>query len=228
MRIRPGDQVLIVGTKGSGKSTIATTWASTGAWSRALIFDPKLDPNAIPRDRSGRPTAAVVYGSDSAARLLRAGVGRIVYRPTPDDFDDLPGRFDVLVRMIYTGGGGRALILHETADVAPHTGSRRFLSALWRQSRSLGVPIVALTQRPIGIDRHAVSEPAHVALFGIGHPEDRRFIAQLVGLDNGRQLPIPRHPFGFLYWRQGGAGLVEHAPYPELVPLRAALEPIAP
>lgn len=219
MRIRPGDQLLIVGTKGSGKSTIATTWASTAAWSRSLIFDPKLDPNAIPRDRAGNPTAAIAWGADAAARLLRAGAGRVVYRPTPGDFDDLPGRFDELVRIIYVNGGGRALVLHETADVAPASGSRRFLSALWRQSRSLGVPIVALTQRPRGIDRHAVSEPAHVAIFRVSHPDDRRLIAQLVGFDSPAELPTPRRPFGFVYYSPA-AGVVDHAPYPELPPLR--------
>lgn len=219
MRIRAGDQVLIVGSKGSGKSTIATTWASTAAWSRSLIFDPKLDPNAIPRDRAGAPSAVIAYGVDAARRQLRRGAGRVVYRPTPADFDDLPGAFDELVRLIYQGGGGRALVLHETADVAPASGSRRFLSALWRQSRSLGVPIVALTQRPVGVDRHAVTEPAHVAIFDVNHPDDRRLLAQLVGFDSARQLPRPSRPFAFLSWSAGGR-LVEHAPYPELRQLR--------
>ena len=222
VKIGRGDRVLIVGPTGSGKSTLATTWASTGAWRRSLILDPKLDDSALPRDRDGRLSALIAYGVDDAARALRAGAGRVVYRPRPDDFDDLPDRFDELVRIVYLGGGGRAIILHETADVAPSSGSRRYLSAAWRQGRSLGIPIVAITQRPVGVDRHALSEPAHVALFRVQHPEDRRLVAQLVGLESGRHLPAISRPFGFLSWSQGGR-LVEHAPYPPLAPLRSAI-----
>lgn len=220
MKLGRGDRVLIVGPTGSGKSTLATTWASTGAWRRSLILDPKLDESALPRDAAGRLSAVLVYGVDAAARALRAGAGRVVYRPTPADFDDLPDRFDELVRIVYTGGGGRAIILHETADVAPSSGSRRYLSAAWRQGRSLGIPIVAITQRPVGVDRHALSESAHVAIFRVQHPEDRRLVAQLVGLDAARDLPAVSRPFGFLAWSQG-ASLLEHAPYPPLRPLIA-------
>lgn len=222
MKLGRGDRVLIVGPTGSGKSTLATTWASTGAWRRSLILDPKLDDSAIPRDRAGHQSATIAYGIDSARRALRAGAGRLVYRPRPEDFDDLPDRFDELVRVVYLGGGGRAIILHETADVAPSSGSRRYLSAAWRQGRSLGIPIVAITQRPVGVDRHALSEPAHVALFRVQHPEDRKLVAQLVGLAGARDLPPIRAPFGFLAWSQGSE-LVEHAPYPPLPPLRPAI-----
>lgn len=220
MRIRPGDRILVVGPTNSGKSTLATTWASTGAWPRSLILDPKLDDSALPRGRDGQLTALIAYGVDAAARALRAGAGRVVYRPRPEDFDDLPDRFDELVRIIYVGGGGRAIVLHETADVAPSTGSRRYLSATWRQGRSLGIPIVAITQRPVGVDRHALSEPSTVALFRLQHPDDRRLVAQLVGLDSAAQLPAITRPFGFLAWSQDGQ-LVEHAPYPPLPPLIA-------
>lgn len=219
---RPGGgHVLVVGQTRSGKSTAATTWASR--WSRVLVFDPKADDEAVPRRRdSGRltstPAALVAWGVDAAARALRADVARVVYRPLPADMDDLPGSFDVLAELVWRRGGGRVVVLHETVDVAPSSGSRRYLSTLWRQGVGRGVWIMALTQRPVWIDRLARSEPATVVLFTVDDVDDRDMLARRLGLRSGRELPRPRRPYGFLAYQAGR--LVEVAPYAPLPPLQ--------
>jgi alcohol dehydrogenase YqhD (iron-dependent ADH family) len=82
LQIGPGEHVLIVGQNRSGKSTLASRIA--GAWSRVLVLDPKLDPAAV------LPNSHVAVGvADALAHLP----GRVIYRPTPAELDDLPGAF---------------------------------------------------------------------------------------------------------------------------------------
>lgn len=187
IRVRSGDRILIVGQTGSGKSTLASAIAA--AWPRVLVLDPKLDPGAI------LPNSHVAVGVADAAAALP---GRVIYRPTPADLDDLPTVFDSLVHRIMRGGGGCGILLHEAADVSPSSGSRRWLNAAWRQGRSLHVPIIACTQRPSRVDRLAISEAAHVFLFTLTDLDDRERIARVMGRP-ARDLPNLSTPFAFYH-----------------------------
>lgn len=188
MRIGRGDRVLIVGHTGSGKSTLASAIAAR--WPRVLVLDPKNDPEAV------LPNSHVAWGVRDA---LAALPGRVIYRPTPADLDDLPAAFDLLCRRIFVAGGGCGILLHETADVAPSSGSKRWLGACIRQGRSMSIPIIFCTQRPAWIDRLALSEPAHVYLFRLWNTSDLRTIRAVMGADFDDRPPL--HAEHAFYYR---------------------------
>ncbi len=183
---RPEAQhVLIIGQNRSGKSTLAS--AIAGAWSRVLVLDPKLDPAAV------LPNSHVAVGLDDALAHLP---GRVIYRPTPDELDDLPAAFDVLVRRIMVAGGGHGIVLHEVADLGGR--AQRWLRTAWMQGAGLGVPVVSCTQRPAWVDRLALSEARHVFLLTLTDPDDRERAAALMG-KRGAELPNTPEPHGFYY-----------------------------
>lgn len=193
LTIGPGEHVLIIGQNRSGKSTVASAIAN--AWPRVLVLDPKLDPAAV------LPNSHIAIGvADALAHLP----GRVIYRPTPSELDDLPGAFDELVRKLMVAGGGHGIVLHEVADVAPGRAAR-WLRTAWMQGAGLGVPVVSCTQRPFHIDRLALSEARHVFLFTLTDPDDRERAAGLLGR-RGVELPNTPERHGFYY--RGIDGLV--------------------
>ena len=192
IRIRPGEHVTIIGQNRSGKSTLASRIAN--AWDRVLVLDPKLDPGAV------LPNSHVAVGVTDA---LRALPGRVVYRPTPGELDDLPEVFDRLVRRIMVAGGGSGIVLHEVADVAPGRAARWLRVALM-QGAGLGVNVVACTQRPFHIDRLVLSEARHVFLFMLTDPDDFERATALMG-QRRNALPRLNDPHGFYYRDPMGA-----------------------
>jgi DNA helicase HerA-like ATPase len=204
VRIRAGDKILVVGHTGSGKSTLASAIAAR--WPRVLVLDPKHDPEAE------LPNSHAAYG---VADALRALPGRVIYRPRVDELADLAAAFDELARKVYlTGGTG--ILLHETADVAPSSGSRQWLNACIRLGRSRGIPIIFCTQRPAWIDRLALSEPAHVCLFRLWNRDDLSTICRVLGVETDAVPPLPT-PYAFYY--RGPDGIVRAS---EPIPLASA------
>lgn len=152
------------------------------------MLDPKLDPAAV------LPNAHIAYGvADALAHLP----GRVIYRPTPADLDELPAAFDRLVRKLLVAGGGHGIVLHEVADVAPGRAAR-WLRTAWMQGRGLGVPVISCTQRPAWVDRLALSEARHVFVFTLTDPDDRERAAALLGRSRA-DVPNTPERHGFYY-----------------------------
>lgn len=194
IRISPGDVTLVVGPRGSGKSTLATYLAS--GWDRLVVYEPKGEPASWP------PNSQVVRGADAAAAALP---GRVVYIPSRADQADLPGAWDRIMARLWDLGGHHGVIVHETQDVAPSNGTRAAFSQVIRQGRyPRRIPVVLLTQRPAWISRLALSEPAHVFLFGLRNRDDLRTMAGVMNAD-AQQLRLPATPFAFYYRGPTGA-----------------------
>lgn len=153
-----------------------------------LVLDPKLDPGAL------LPNAHVAVGIRDALEHLP---GRVVYRPTPRELEELPEAFDHLVRRIMVAGGGHGIVLHEVADVAPGRAAR-WLRVAWMQGAGLNVSVVSCTQRPRHIDRLAISEARHVFLFTLTDPDDRERAAAIMGSSRA-ELPNTDDPHGFYH-----------------------------
>lgn len=182
--IDPTDRVLIVGRTGSGKSTLARALFYTSR--NLVVIDPKHD-EIVPR-------ALVCYTPAEVRQAFPQRSTRIVFRPDPEDVraDDV----DQVIRRVLQYGR-TCLLLHETVDYATPT---RIVPALRRASkvgRSLGIQLVSLAQRPIGLHNDIVAEAGHIFAFDLSLDGDRDKIA---GVGGAGFLERPPADHGFGYW----------------------------
>jgi hypothetical protein len=129
-----------------------------------------------------------------------------VFRPNPEDHraDDL----DEVIRRVLAYGR-TCLLLHETVDYA---NPNRIVPALRRAvktGRTLGVPVVACSQRPIGLHNDVIAESDHVFAFDLALEGDRQKIA---GVGGPGFLERPRERHGFLYYGPTSGGRVVACP----------------
>jgi hypothetical protein len=155
-----------------------------------VVYDPKGEPASWPAG------ATVARGVAAAVRALP---GRVVYVPDRADQGDLPGAWDQLMARVWQLGGHHGVVVHETQDVAPAQGTRPAFSQVIRQGRfPRRIPVLFLAQRPSWINRLALSEPAHVFLFGLRNPDDLRTIAGVMNT-SAQLIPPPDDPHAFYY-----------------------------
>lgn len=196
IEIGPTDRILIVGRVGSGKSVLARAMFNG---SRALVvIDPKHEEELA---------RGVVARSPSEFRQLYPQKStRVVYRPDPEDrrSSDL----DEVIRRILRYGNTR-ILLHETVDYAKPTYIVPALRRAIKTGRTLGVPVVSLSQRPIGLHNDVISEADHIFIFDLALSGDREKLAGVAG--EGVLERIGR-PFEFLYFGPSTAGDVVRCP----------------
>ncbi len=196
-----GHGMVIAGQNGAGKSVLATSIANR--WDRVLVYDPKRDPASL------MPNAAVCYGVKAA---LAALPGRVVYRPRADEIHRIGELFDELVKKVMKLTA-HAIVVHELGDLAASDRELApYTSACFRQRRSLRIPMILVTQRPMNIPRLALSESQHAVAFHLVDRQDRARMAEIMGPEIVER-PVPNdHSF----WYRG----------PDLVLVRVA--PITP
>ena len=193
--------MVIAGRRGTGKSVLATSLARR--WDRVLVYDPNMDPEAL------LPGAALCYGVDAA---LRALPGKVVWRPTAAENDDIPRLFDRLVRKVLSSGGAHAVVVHEITDLGTNDrGLEPFTSSLLRTGRNRRTPVIGVTQRPVNIPRLFVSEAAHAAMFRLEDRDDRRRMAEILGPEVVPEALPADHSF---WYRGPDLRLVRVAPLP--------------
>lgn len=195
---KPGHGMVIAGQNGAGKSILASEIANR--WDRVLIYDPKLDPASV------IPNAAVCYGLKAA---LAALPGRVVYRPRATEIHRISEVFDELVRRVMQLTA-HAIVVHELGDLAQSDRDLApYTSACLRQRRSLRIPMILVTQRPVNIPRLALSESQHAVAFHLVDRQDRARMAEIMGPAVVDQ-PVPNdHSF---WYRGPDLALVRVAP----------------
>ena len=198
--VLPGHGMVIAGQNGAGKSVLATSIANR--WDRVLVYDPKLDPESL------MPNAAVCYGVKAA---LAALPGRVIYRPRADEIHRIADLFDELVRKVMRLTA-HAIVIHELGDLASSDRELApYTSAVFRQRRSLRIPMILVTQRPINIPRLALSESQHAVAFHLVDRQDRARMAEIMGPEIV-DSPVPNdHSF---WYRGPDLALVRVAPLP--------------
>lgn len=182
--IDPADRVLIVGRTGSGKSTLA----------RALFYGQRNLVVIDPKHEEVLPRSLTATTPREFAQAFPQRTTRVLFRPDPESrrSDDVD---EVLRRVLRYGR--TCVLLHETVDYATPT---RIIPALRRAiktGRSLGVPVVSCSQRPVGLHNDVISEADHVFAFDLGLDGDREKIA---GVGGAGFLSRPPDEHGFLYW----------------------------
>jgi energy-coupling factor transporter ATP-binding protein EcfA2 len=186
---RQDERMMVVGSTGSGKTTLATHLI--GLYRNVIAIDPKQTLGSG-GNRLGKGLAG--YAIATTPEELGV-VGRrhslIQYRPdmrhqNPDDWERV---YDWIYRR-----GNTMVYTDEAADVHHYSRAPISYRRCITSGRELGIGMIHATQRPRGIDRRVMSEAERWAVFHIRDEDDRRFIKSRIG--EGR-LP----EYGFWYTR---------------------------
>lgn len=173
---------ILTGQTGSGKSTLAKYLIRDRR--NLLVIDPKheFDP--------GRPHKIVktLHG------LSRSREDCIVYRPEPEDND--PDRYDILFRWVYERRNTFVYIDELTAVTKSALSYPMWLRAIYVQGRSMGIGILAATQRPTLIPLFCLSEAQKFWSFYLLLQNDRRRMAEWMGEIVETE---PQERYGFYY-----------------------------
>jgi DNA helicase HerA-like ATPase len=170
----PDQRVLILGSTGSGKTTFGAWLLSKAPFDRMpyVVIDYKLDDllGAIERIRP------------LSLDELPKEAGLYHLKPNPIIDDDAVE--DWLLRVHATRNIG--LYVDEGLRMpAKKTGA---FETILTQGRSLTIPAITLSQRPVDLTRYAFSEANHVIVFRLTDQRDRKKVAEYVPIDPDYKL----------------------------------------
>lgn len=209
----PADRTIIVGQTGSGK-----TWL--GVW--------LLSHQAIDR----RPWVVIDYKREELFRQLGRHAWRSILTPAspppkkpglhliqPLESDD--DAMDAFLWRIWKRGN-IGLYIDEGMMIPAGRGSA--MRAILTQGRSLRLPVIALSQRPVEIDRYFFSEAQYFAEFFLMDREDRKTLTRYTPFD-ADDVPAAHH----CYWYDSKRRAVSYlAPVPDRETFLARLRSRAP
>jgi hypothetical protein len=161
-------RTFVTGRTGSGKTVFGLWLLSAGDLARRpwLIFDYKLDSHLAKIQRS-RDLGV----HDKLPKL--AGLYHL--RLTPGIDDDA---VENLLRRVWRCGN-IGLYFDEGYSV-PQGPWKSGFRTIMTQGRSLGISAIVLTQRPVWIDKFAMSEADFYAIFHLNQKDDRKRVGELL------------------------------------------------
>jgi hypothetical protein len=203
-----GEHVTMIGPTGSGKTTL--TNALLPLRSFVMFFGTKpsgRDDTAMALVRRGG--YKLVRDVDRLPDVVTRRNGRIVFWPkftTPDDVPMQAWQIGQAMRRAFVEGGW-TLVVDEMwyADNVLHLG--KMLEQLWSQGRSLGISLVAGTQRPAKVPLMAYDQATHVFFWRDNDESNLKRISGMNGL-NARLIretvsTLPLHHVLYVNTRTG-------------------------
>lgn len=195
--MKAGDNWLVPGRKGSGKTYFGKKLVSTLSQlypdSRIYVLDIKL------RDFQNWPN---IVQSERAPGLPGKNERVQVWQPVIDDPEQIE-------RWLYMVRHDPPAILQIDELLALSYGKRdtsEEFTRITKLGRALPITTIAQTQELVNIPRGALSQPDHIARFRLKHPYERRFVNTLFGEDVGE----PDHEHGFWYANSDTDGQVQY------------------
>lgn len=168
----PSDRTIVVGQTGSGK-----TWF--GVW---LLSH---------QDIGRRPWVVIDYKRETLFRDLGKAAWRSILSPQskapaqpglhllqPFEADD-----EAVNEFLWRVWRRRGIGLYIDEAMMMPAGRGSALRAILTQGRSLRIPVIALSQRPVEIDRYFFSESNHFAEFFLMDREDRKTLTRYTPFD---------------------------------------------
>lgn len=195
----PNGNMAIVGMAGSGKTTMARELLRIRDY--VVVFGTKTKDASLygPLTKQGYVLKDKWSPDD-------ADEPRVIFRPelsepTVKGLERQRAEFREALLGIFNTGGWCVYLdevryLTETLKLATE------LDLLWLQGRSLGVTIVASTQRPVSVPINMFEQSAHTFLFRITSRDDRARAAEFTGPNAGRVFEtvsmLPPHEFLYI------------------------------
>lgn len=186
IRVKPGDNWLVPGRKGSGKTTfgklLTNQLLQLYPKSRLYILDIKL------RDFNNYPG---IYQGDSLPPAMQNNQRTQVWQPVVLDPETVE-------KWLYRIRHDPPAILQIDELLALCYGKRDTsdeFTRITKLGRALPICTVAQTQELVDIPRGALSQPDHIARFRLKHPYEQRLLNGIMG----QELDEPSDPWGFYY-----------------------------
>lgn len=148
-----GSHVVILLTKPADKTILAMDWPVVTEW---------------PPSQWKKENAQVIYWAKST------GLSKAAREAQADRVQDLLDK-------LWHPDANVILAVDEIAYVEQELGLRTHMTTYFREGRTLGITIVASTQRPAGVSRTVHSETAWVVAFAPKDEDDAERVAQILG-----------------------------------------------
>ena len=199
-RWEQGEHVTLVGPTGGGKTTLALK----------LLHMRRFVIILVAKRRDSTMDGVRKQGYVKQEKLNPEVADRIVLWPTVKKLDEVHRvHFDVFsdaLNEVYLAGGW-CVFVDEATYLSDMLNMKKQLSMLWQQGRSLGVSIVAATQRPAYIPLYAYDQATHLFLWRDNDHENLSRLSGLGGADNKlvrRVVPnLEKHEVLYLNTRTG-------------------------
>lgn len=211
-----GEHVTLIGPTGSGKTTLVLAILHLR---RYVVFY-----GTKPRDKTLDKLAArdgwkIIRSMVKWPRTTPASGSRVIFWPkyaTPKDQPAQTAEITAHVESAFTTGGW-TLVVDETWWWTNVLGLKRWLEALWSQGRSIGITLVAGTQRPAFIPLMAYDQATHVFFWRDNDETNLRRISGMNGLHShtirATVSALPHHHVLYVNTRTGQM-VVTQAPPP--------------
>lgn len=189
---------LILGSTGQGKTAM-------GLW--LLKYAPfHIQPYIMVDYKREKQIKAIDRAREIGLNELPVYPGLYVVRPMLDIDDD---RMINFLRAIHRRGN--IGIYFDEALSVPQSGGA--LQAVYTQGRSLNIPIIALSQRPVDLHRTMLSEADHLSVFHLNDSRDYLTVKKYIprfSADTVESLP----PYNSIWYTQAGRKTASLAPVP--------------
>jgi DNA helicase HerA-like ATPase len=172
---RPDQRVLILGSTGSGKTTV-------GAWLLSLAPFDQMPYVIIDYKRDD-----LLGGIKGKREIKNWEVPKEpgLYHLKPNPVSDDEAIDDWLMDVWRTRGIG----LYVDEALRLPTSRRGAFESILTQGRSLLIPVISLSQRPVDLTRYAFSEANHVVAMRLTDIRDRKKVGEYVPIDVNYRLP---------------------------------------